>query len=414
VRITLLTYGSHGDVQPFVALGAHLRRAGHQITLAAPAQFAPLAAAHELAFVGLPGDIAAISRTLAGQGGTHSWHLMRAIYREVVPVAQAALRLLRRACQDADLLVYSFLLTYGGHMLAQERGIPDIAAQLFPMFAPTVHWPGMLAPTASLGPLGNYATHVIASAIFRSSQWASYQWLRRRDPTIGPRHLPWPDLGGRTPLLGAFSPTLVPPPPDWAGRCTVIGAWQLDAPTFTPPPALAHFLASDPPPIFIGLGSMMPPDPAATTAMIIAAVQRTGQRAIIQRGWSGLAAGALPPNIIAVDQLAHAWLFPQMAGIIHHGGAGTTHAALASGVPSAVLPFGADQPFWAARVARLGVGPAPLPARDLSVEALAQQIRIMCEPAIRARAAQIGQRMRAETGLVIAQQMIETQEITHR
>jgi sterol 3beta-glucosyltransferase len=409
MRIVLLTYGSLGDVQPFVALGAELRRAGYRVRLAAPDRFAALVAQHGLDVVGLPGDVTTISRELAGAGGNRSLRLMRALYRELMPLARRVILQLRAACRDADLIVHTFLLTSVGHLLAQERGIRDLSAQLFPMFAPTVHFPGMLAPTRSLGPALNYATHALATAIFRYSQRLSYAWLRRGDPSLGERPMPWPAPGRSTPLLFAFSPTLVPPPPDWGAQCYVTGAWHLPPQAYTPPEALKRFLAAGPPPISIGLGSMLPPDARRLAEVIGEALRRTNRRCVLFHGWMKLGDAPLPESVIAIDETPHDWLFPHLAGVIHHGGAGTTHAALRSGVPSVALPFGADQPFWAARMHRLGVGPAPLPAQQLSVTALAERIAALDDPAYRARAAAVGARVRAEDGVGTAIRLIEQQ-----
>jgi sterol 3beta-glucosyltransferase len=407
MHIVLLTYGSQGDVQPFLALGARLRLAGHTVRLAAPERFAVMAAAHGLTFTGLPGDIDALSRALAGAQGANQFHFMRALYSELVPIARSVLHLLRAASRDADLIVHSFLLTFAGHMLAQERGIRDVSVQLFPMFTPTVHFPGLLAPTANLGPLFNYASHAVAAAIFRTSQRLSYAWLRRSDPQIGPRRLIWPDLGRAVPLLCAFSPTLVPPPPDWESRCTITGAWHVPQGDYTPPESLKRFLANGPPPVYIGLGSMIPPEAPRLTSIFLEALQRTGRRGVLLQGWSNLGGVELPPSVITIADTPHDWLFPQLGGIVHHGGAGTTHAALRSGVPSVALPFGADQPFWATRMHKLGVGPAPLPARDLSVAALAERIAALDTPGYRSRAAAVGARVQAEDGVGMTVELIQ-------
>jgi UDP:flavonoid glycosyltransferase YjiC (YdhE family) len=143
--------------------------------------------------------------------------------------------------------------------------------------------------------------------------------------------------------------------------------------------------------------------------MIGEALRRTNRRCVLFHGWTKLGDTSLPQSVIALNETPHDWLFPQLAGVIHHGGAGTTHAALRAGVPSVALPFGADQPFWAARMHRLGVGPAPLPAQQLSVTALAERIGALDDPAYRTRAATVGARVRAEDGVETAIRLIEQQ-----
>jgi UDP:flavonoid glycosyltransferase YjiC (YdhE family) len=139
----------------------------------------------------------------------------------------------------------------------------------------------------------------------------------------------------------------------------------------------------------------------ATTA--IEALKRAGQRGILLTGWGGIGQSGLPDTVLKVDAVPHEWLFPRMAALVHHGGAGTTAEALRSGVPSIVAPFFADQPFWGQRVADLGVGPAPIPQKQLTAEKLEGAIRIAVSDAgMRDRAAALGQKIREEDGVARA------------
>src|SRR5205823_6139108 len=125
------------------------------------------------------------------------------------------------------------------------------------------------------------------------------------------------------------------------------------------------FLAAGPPPVIVGFGSMVPADPAALAIVVTAALRRAGLRAVVQ----GLPVAAAP-DLHVVGETPHGALFPRLAGVVHHGGAGTTAAALRAGVPSLLCPFFGDQSYWAGRVAALGVGPAPVPSKRLTVDAL--------------------------------------------
>jgi sterol 3beta-glucosyltransferase len=133
---------------------------------------------------------------------------------------------------------------------------------------------------------------------------------------------------------------------------------------------------------------------------VLQAIARTGQRAILQAGWGGLSKADVPANILIVNAVPHSWLFPRMAAVVHHGGAGTTAAGLRAGVPSIVIPFFGDQPFWGRRVADLGVGTAPIPRQQLNVEKLAQAIdRAVTDPVMRQRATELGAKIQAEDGI---------------
>jgi UDP:flavonoid glycosyltransferase YjiC (YdhE family) len=143
-------------------------------------------------------------------------------------------------------------------------------------------------------------------------------------------------------------------------------------------------------------------DPAATARLVLGAIRRAGVRAVLVAGWGGLAAHHAhdTDDVFAVEAIPYDRLFPRMAAIIHHGGAGTTGAAFRAGVPSIVVPFAVDQPFWASRVAALGVGPAPIPRRRLTEERLAGAItQALGDDGMRTRAARLGGLIRAEDGV---------------
>lgn len=407
MRIALLAYGSRGDVQPFVALGVGLRAVGHRVLLAAPARFAGLAQAHGLDFTALPGDPDQLSRALVDQAGSSSLQQMRVIFAHGLAIALEVVRLLRAAVQDADMIIHSFLTTSIGHQLADELGVPDLAVQLFPFFVPYESFPNVTIAASGRGPGFNRRSHQLSTKIFWLSNRLSYAWLRRRYPALGPARPRWPAPGLRTPLLFAYSPLLVGPTPAAAPLARTTGFWTLDPGPYTPSAALAAFLAEGPPPVFVGFGSMVTRDAARLTATVLEALRRTGQRGLLQRGWAGLGADELPAWALAIDEAPHEWLFPQMAAVIHHGGAGTTAVALRAGVPALAIPFTADQPFWGWRAHQLGVGPPPLAAAALSVESLMSALAVLAAAATQRRAAVVGAALRAEDGVGAALRAIE-------
>lgn len=179
-------------------------------------------------------------------------------------------------------------------------------------------------------------------------------------------------------------------------------------PSWRPSPELVAFLESGPPPVSIGFGSMSTRDPAGLAEVAVGALRIAGRRGLLVSGWGGLAPSDLPHDVCLVREVPHDWLFPRMAATIHHGGAGTTAAGLRAGVPAVVTPLFADQPFWAERVARLGVGARPIPLRKLAVERLATAIRRATnDQGMRERAAALGHRIRQEEGVGQAVALIE-------
>jgi UDP:flavonoid glycosyltransferase YjiC (YdhE family) len=202
------------------------------------------------------------------------------------------------------------------------------------------------------------------------------------------------------PCLYGFSPSLIPVPRDWHGAGTVCGYWFLDTDgSWSPPSDLEDFLAAGPPPLYVGFGSMASEDPGRTAGVVLGALQRTGRRAILASGWGGLRSSELPPTVKAVDFVPHDWLFSRVCGAVHHGGAGTTAAALRAGIPSVIVPFFADQFFWAARLNALGMSPPGVPQRELTVDSLAEAIRaITVTPDMRDRCRGIARAIRSERG----------------
>ncbi|OWY59323.1 UDP-glucose--sterol glucosyltransferase, partial [cyanobacterium TDX16] len=150
--------------------------------------------------------------------------------------------------------------------------------------------------------------------------------------------------GSPVPVLYSYSPSVVPPPADYPASVAVTGYWFLDdAQDWQPPADLLAFLDAGAPPVYVGFGSMAGTDAAAKTRLVIAALQQSGQRGVLASGWGGLQASDLPESVFLLEQAPHDWLFPRMATVVHHGGAGTTAAGLRAGKPSVICPFIADQ-----------------------------------------------------------------------
>jgi sterol 3beta-glucosyltransferase len=415
VQITLATYGTRGDVQPFVALGLGLQRAGHRVRVAAPAAFESFVTRYGLSFAPLAGDPQAISRALVDSAGRNPWRVYRELYRQAMPLAKGVYDSLAALCSETDVLVHSFLLMVGAHTLARQAGVRDVSAQLIPLFGPTGAFSSPMFPGLRSGAALNRLTHVFFERSFWWGNRVGYWQLRRRNPQLPPA-IHWPfarDHHPATPLLYGFSRHVVPPPAEWQGRAHVTGYWFLDAEDdWQPPPALLRCLEAGPPPVCVGFSSVVTREAQRLAEITLAALRRTGRRGVILGGWAGWQLAAVPDTVCVLDAAPHGWLFPRVAMVIHHGGAGTTAAGLRAGVPSLITPFTTDQPFWAWRVQQLGVGPQPIPQANLTAENLAAAIdRALHDAEMQQRAARLGEKIRAEAGVAKAVAIIGKERI---
>ena len=403
MHITLLTYGSRGDVQPFLALALGLQKAGHIVRLAAPGRFADFAALHGVPFAALAGDPEEISVRF-NDAGTNAVRTALTIRDYVMTIATQVTRDARASLEGADLVVHSFLFTTGGHTFAREMGIPDVSVQTFPMFAPTRAFPNVALANVPPGAL-SYFTHWLATQVFWHGGNSGTIGFHKKFPQDFPQKLYWPlkqtDDRPLSPLVFAYSPTVLPRPSDWTSpHIHIPGYFFLDEPDYTPPPALTDFLAAGYPPVCVSFGSMVHRDAERIGRAVFESLRRARQRGILLTGWGGWTPDPLPADVFALQSAPHEWLFPRCSVIVHHGGAGTTAAGLRAGVPNVVVPFAGDQPFWGKRVAALGAGPSPIPVKQLDAESLAAALaRTITDASIRQRAAEVGEMIRAEDGV---------------
>lgn len=410
MKITILATGTRGDVQPYIALGAGLQSFGHQVCIAASKDFAELIRQVGLAYYPIDVDVKAILNGAEGQAlmkkGANPLQFIH-LYRQLtLPYIERYLQDAWQACQTTNALIAS-PLSFGASTFATCLDIPYFLAKIQPVGHTRV-FPNPVTPqNIRLGKWYNWLTYEVMQQLFGITfRKPVSAWLERNLNTP-----PLPFLGSsrqayrnRKPRLFGFSNAVVPKPYDWPDWWHVTGYWHLDLiSTWQPPDKLKRFLAAGPPPVYIGFGSMKGEDPQTLTHIALKALEQTGQRGIILTGWGGLSEVDLPETVLNVENVPHDWLFPKMSAVVHHGGSGTTAAALRAGVPSIVLPFMADQPFWGHRVAQLGVGPNPIPQKKLTVEGLAQAIQAATQnQTIRDRAHELGHHIRSEDGVAEA------------
>ncbi len=410
MRIAIIALGSQGDVQPYLALGKGLKEAGHKVRLLSNENFATFVSSHGLEFWRARGNVQAIVESeemqkLLEKGNflAINAHTAKAAQRAAVHWAEDGLA----ACQGVDLIVTGVGGLYLGLSLADKLRLPLLQAYLF-AFTPTAAFPGVLFPQSlsRLGGAVNRWSHQLVRQVMWQGSRVGDTLARKQVLDLPPAPFFGPYNAAslqQHPVLYGFSTSVIPKPADWRNT-HVTGYWFLDAaPDWTPPSALTEFLQAGSAPVYIGFGSMGSRKPEETANLVLQALAQTKQRAILLSGWGGLRAKDLPETVYLGDSIPHSWLFPRVAAVVHHGGAGTTAAGFRAGVPSIVIPFFGDQAFWGRRVAELGVGPDPIPRKQLTVERLAGAIQTAVNDlTMRQRAAQLGAEIQAEDGIANA------------
>lgn len=409
MKIVIVTIGTRGDVQPYLALAKGLISAGHSVTLCTHANFEPFAREHGVPLAPMPGDVQEILNSERGReilSRKNPIALSRGMTELAMPVLAQYAQVILEATRGADLILGSALGYFNSITAAQVNQVPLRMASL-QWWTPTAAFPHAVGRSLPPGVPGAAALN---RASYSTTAWALVLVANRMLNRVRADMTGLPPLGFRDyfhdlfnqtqPVFYPASPHILPRPAEWGANVHQTGFWFLDqASTYPPPPDLHAFLEAGPPPIFIGFGSMTDRDPAAMGALVRQAVRQAGVRAVILSGWAGLAP-LDDPAIHVIDNAPHDWLFPRMAAVVHHGGMGTTFAALHAGVPQVIVPYSADQPFWAERAVRLGVASGWRRRYSTNAEWLAGAIRAAVSDARVAETARaLGQHIRADQGV---------------
>lgn len=406
MRVGLVVAGSRGDAEPFIALGVALAGLGARPVMLSHAEHEDLARQAGLDYVVLPGDPRAMLATRAGldllesRDPVRALRGLRALADDLIDDVIAALE---EHLRHVDVVVFSTLAVAAFHVAERYR-IPAVWGVLQPV-TPTRAWPSLLAapPPVPLPGWVNLASHRAAD---RLAWWLLAPGLLAYRQRVGLPKFGADRVRDEVVTLGGWSPLLAPAPRDWPATVSVTGAWRLSV-GYTPPlpPAVLAFLDDGPAPIYIGLGSATVADPDEVTDMLLGAADDVGVRVVLSRGWAGLGGARQDSSRVLVVEgdLSHQRLFRRCAAVVHHAGAGTTHTAMAAGAVGVPLPFWADQPFWAARTAALGVSTPPVPKQRWNRAAIAGAIaRATGEPWRRARAQQAARREASTDGAAVA------------
>lgn len=401
-RIVVITFGTYGDVAPYVGLSAALLAAGHEVAVASQAPHQALIERAGLEYRFLPKDTEEATRESEFAQELLDGARMRpsrAAVKQMADQLRGVGPAMAAASEGADLLLCCGpVSTLFGYHIAEAMGIPSAALHLQPLARTGLFAPPVLT-LRSFGRLGN-------RAMWRLGAMGERVYLKQVNELRVELGLPvLPSLGefqrrrdAHWPMLFGFSEHVVPRPADWRGGLEITGYWWPPyAPDYTPPAELAAFLAAGPPPVFVGFGSTATNKGAALSRIVTEAATRAKARVVLQSGWSGLASD--DENVLTIGSVPHEWLFPKMAAVVHHAGAGTTAAGLRAGVPAVPVPGIMDQPYWSSRLIELGVAARSRPRRDLDAAWLAEAIHdTTTAPAYRGRAQHLSAALAAENG----------------
>ncbi|RFU24847.1 hypothetical protein B7463_g11490, partial [Scytalidium lignicola] len=412
LNIVIQVVGSRGDVQPFVALGTELQRCGHRVRVATHNIFRDFVCNTKLEFFSIGGDPAELMAYMVKNPGLiPSMESLRA--GEVQKNRRMVEEMLNgswRSCIEPDPVTgTSFVadaIVANPPSFAHVHCAEALSIPLHLMF--TMPWsPTRLFPHPLANIKSKSSSVDPAGANYLSLGDIVNEWRKTIDLEPVPNS-EGPNLATilKVPFTYCWSPALVPKPLDWESNIDVCGFFFRDSPQYTPELVLEEFLRRGTAPVYIGFGNIVVDDPDSSTAIVLEAVQSTGVRAVISKGWSNLgtnsASTSTSPSILYIDECPHEWLFQHVAAVVHHGGAGTTACGLRYGRPTVVVPFFGDQPFWGSMVVKAGAGPEAIPYKSLNKENLAAAIEFCLTSEASKAAEQISKKMIHEYGVTQA------------
>jgi sterol 3beta-glucosyltransferase len=406
--ITILAAGSRGDTQPYLALGSSLIHLGYKVRIATFAAYANLVRAAGLEHFPLEGDITQVVNSEVGAQAMQADNPLKILrnFRSLQALAHGTQEKFFQACEGAEAVIFHPGPSIG-YFIARQKKIPAILATPFPM-TPTHEYPSLISYTGPrLGRAYNLLTHKVFEQIMWSAGGSPIKEFWKKQFGTNPEDFSCP-FGKADLVVVSCSEHVFPRPADWPGNIHQKGYWFLDEDSWSPPADLVRFLEQGEPPVYIGFGSLGGGAQAEdTTRLVLEALDRAGKRGVLATGWSGLSEKMdLPASVYRLNSAPHAWLFPRMAAVVHHGGAGTTAAGLRAGVPSIVVTYGNDTLAWGRRVSELGVGPRAIPRKRLSVDALSGAILASESESMKCAASELGKKIRAENGAEEAARVI--------
>lgn len=411
MHISIFVYGTWGDLRPHVRLGMELQKKGHEVDVIASRTYEQWIRERGLGFNALSVDVNTFTRDNAGLTDQNILQQMKTARVVMNPMLTTMALETLEYTRNSDVLI---TVEFGVALLfdiLKANNLRTILINPAPLH-PTVEYASVLPSAPDWFPFKQWYNR-FTSTIVRRGGWSVLAGPRNKVATehLGvskPKFRDFQKMLAVTPALTSVSKHLVTRPHDWTDNLQVTGFLIDDDPEWTPPQDLVEFLDAGDPPVYIGFGSMPDSQPEQTTHTILDALQRSGKRGIILKGWAGLGTENLPENVYILEYAPHTWLFPKMAAVIHHGGSGTTASGLRAGKPTVIVHHVGDQSYWGRLVKEHGVGGDPIPRKKLTVENLTQAIQTLTtDKTMRATVQALGKKIQQEDGLKEAVKWVE-------
>jgi vancomycin aglycone glucosyltransferase len=398
-KVLLSTIGTRGEVQPILALALELKGRGQDAAVCVPPDFKEWGESYGISCTPIGPPLKGFS--LRAPSGKRM-KLTRARAKEMVAASvRSQFQVLGAAAQGADLLVAAGALQTAARSIADLKKIPYVYASYCAGTLPSSDHPPWRVRSQTW-------PRWINSLIWKFSDRMSNTLFR--EPVNAERA-----ALGCAPIKDVYSHVFTDRP--WLAADTAVGpagssramkifqtgAWFLrDSSPL--PEALEKFLASGEPPVYFGFGSTSAPDLKASE--LLAAARKIGRRVILSQGWANLKAAEAGSDCISIGDVAHEKLFPRVAAIVHHGGAGTTTTAARAGRPQVIVPHVYDQFYWAHRVEKLGVGARLRKLSESLSDQLADALRNCLEPEVEVRAQALATRVEQHGASIAAEKLI--------
>ncbi len=412
MRISIVTSGSRGDIQPYIALGKGLKASGHEVKIVTNENFEDFVKSHGLDFYPITVDLRDILESEVGMKlleSGYSYKFIKMFSSLMSEHIEILFHQLLDSLEDTEFIIFS-AVTFIAYHIAKKKGVKCIAAYLQPV-TPTNEFQSIMFPDKlNLLPFYNKLSHYV----FQQAIWQTIRTTINKLMIEKLESEKIPFLGDFNKLytlnqvkkeqlniVYGYSPYIIPKPLDWSHNIDVTGYWFLNSDKNEKlSPELENFLDTDKKVVYIGFGSMRNRDTNETARVVLNVIKRLDVKAIIMTGWGGFKDLPSDENISVVESVPHDLIFPRMSAVVHHCGAGTTSAGLKAGVPTVPIPFFADQPFWATKLYRLNVASKPIDRKDMNETNLYEALKTtLTDESISKKASYIGKIIRAEDGV---------------